>query len=447
MTPALRADPIPVVGLFGPKFLDGMKTNKAPAEKEGKPSANDTPDGRSSSQSFLESGRNFRALIENASDGIALVNAQGTMIFASPSARRMFGYPPDFPLESLDNDAATHPEDLPAVLEMLRDLMQHPGRVQTIEYRFRHHDGGWRWIESCFSNLLDVPGVEAVVINFRNIEERKLAGASLAAANRKLTHLLRRAEDLAVQAEAATRAKSEFLMVVSHELRTPLNAVLGFSEMLAETSLSEEQKGFADTILKSGARLLDLVDDILDFSSIERGGMTVEPSGIVLAGLLEPACVAIRKSAADKGLEFRCEIAPGVPKQIISDGRRIRKILAHLLGNAVKFTSDGTVILRIADSSDGRRRALDFSVEDTGSGIPAETLEALFQPFTQADSTLRRAFGGAGLGLAISRRLAEAMGGRLTAISMPGRGSTFTLHLPIDGDPGSTGAFWSAENI
>ena len=391
--------------------------------------------GGASSQSFLESGRNFRALIEHASDGIALVNAQSTMIFASPSARRMFGYPPDFPMETLDNDACTHPEDLPAVLVMLQDLMQHPGMVRTIEYRFRRHDGGWHWIESCFSNLLDVPGVEAVVINFRKIDERKQAEEALAQANRELTVLLHRAEDLAFKAEAATRAKSEFLAVMSHELRTPLNAVLGFSEMLAETALSEEQRSFAGTIRDSGTHLLEIVNDILDFSSLERGGITVESSRIVLADLVEQALLTARKSAADKGLGFRCEVAPGVPDQITGDSWRIRKILINLLGNAVKFTSRGTVGLRIAVSSDRGLESLDFSIEDTGPGIPAATIEDLFQPFTQADSTMSRAFGGTGLGLAISRRLAEAMGGQLTVISTPGKGSTFTLRLPLRGNP------------
>jgi len=415
-----------------------METNKDAAEIKRKPPARDATSGGSSSQSFLESGRNFRALIEHASDGIALVNAQGRMVFASPSARRMFGYPSDFPMESLDNDACTHPEDLPAVLEMLQDLMGHFGKVRTIEYRFRRHDGGWHWIESCFSNLLDVPGIEAVVINFRKIDERKRAEVALAEANHELTLLLHRAEDLAFKAESATRAKTEFLAVMSHELRTPLSAVIGFSEMLTETALSEEQRSFTDTIRDSGNHLLDLVNDILDFSSMERGGITVESSRIALADLVESGCIKARKSAADKGLEFRCEIAPGVPEQITGDGRRIRKILVNLLGNAVKFTSAGAVVLRVEESSDSSRRALDFSVEDTGPGIPAATVYDLFQPFTQADSTMSRAFGGTGLGLAISRRLAEAMGGKLTVTSAPGRGSTFTLRVPLEANPPPT---------
>lgn len=389
----------------------------------------------SSSDFYLESGRNFRALIEHANDGIALINAQGRMIFASPSARRMFGYPPDFPMESLDNDASTHPDDLPSVLGMLNKLMQHPGMVQTLEYRFRRCDGGWHWVESCFSNLLDVQGVEAVVINFRIIDERKRAEKALATANDELAELLRRAEKLAVEAEAATRAKSEFLAVMSHELRTPLNAVLGFAEVLADTPLDEEQRTFLDTIHRSGDQLLELVSDLLDYSSMESGGIVIEPSRILLAGLVESACLAIHKSAVDKGLDFRCEISPRLPDRITADERRVRKILAQLLDNAVKFTSKGSILLSVVESSEGGRTALEFSVNDTGPGIPAGMLGMVFQPFTQADSTMRRAHGGTGLGLASSRRLAEAMGGRLTVTSMPGKGSTFTLRLPIEGDP------------
>ena len=417
------------------QYSDRMGTTKAPAGSEDMPASNNEMISESSSQSFLESGRNFRALIEHATDGIALINAQGRMIFASPSARRMFGYPPDFPMETLDNDACTHPDDLPAVLAMLQDLMPAPGMVRTLEYRFRHHDGGWRWIESCFSNLFDVLGVEAVVINFKIIDERKRSEAALAEANRKLTVLLHRAEDLTVKAEAATRAKSEFLSVVSHELRTPLNAVLGFAEILSETPLDKDQKSFADTILDRGAHLLELVDDILDFSSIENGNIGAETGWIGIADLVESACLTARKSTTQRGLEFRIEIAPGVPEQINGDARRICKILVNLLGNAVKFTAKGEVVLRVTPSTDSGGQALDFSVEDTGPGIPPGAIEELFQPFTQADSTLSRPFGGIGLGLAISKRLAEAMGGTLTLLSKPGQGSTFTFRLPLEDNP------------
>jgi PAS domain S-box-containing protein len=240
------------------------------------------------------------------------------------------------------------------------------------------------------------------------------------------------------RAEAAAVAKSEFLGVMSHELRTPLNGVLGFTELLAETPLNEEQKSFAKTISRSGEHLLSVVNDILDFSSIEHGSMTIQPAPFAIADLVKSSDDAVRQAAADKGIGFRCEVAAGVPEQITGDERRIRQILINILGNAVKFTPGGSVVLRIAPDPEGR--FLEFSVEDTGIGISAETIGGLFKPFTQANSTTSRRFGGTGLGLAISKRLAEAMCGTLTVASTPGKGSTFTLRLPLDIPDGGMGA-------
>ena len=241
-------------------------------------------------------------------------------------------------------------------------------------------------------------------------------------------------------AEAAAAAKSEFLGVMSHELRTPLNGVLGFTELLADTPLNDEQKSFAKTISNSGEHLLAIVNDILDFSSIEHGSLAIQPAPCNVAALVESSDATIRQAAADKGIEFRCEIATGVPEQITGDDRRIRQILINLLGNAVKFTQSGSVVFRILPGDSEGRPFLDFSIEDTGIGISSETLGRLFKPFAQANSTTSRRFGGTGLGLAISKRLAEAMGGTLTVTSTPGKGSTFTFRLPLDSPAGVRGS-------
>ena len=247
-----------------------------------------------------------------------------------------------------------------------------------------------------------------------------------------LEQSIKRAEELAGKAEAATRAKSEFLGMMSHELRTPLNGVLGFTELLADTPLNDEQKSFTKTISSSGEHLLAIVNDILDFSSIEKGALAIRSEPFATSGLLDSAVIAASKDAVEKRLEFRCEVAAGVPEQIVGDERRIRQILINLLNNAVKFTSAGSVVFRVSPASAGDRHLLDFSVEDTGIGISSETLGHLFQPFVQADSTYHRPFGGTGLGLVISKRLAEAMGGTLTVVSAPGKGSTFTFRLPLE---------------
>jgi len=275
--------------------------------------------------------------------------------------------------------------------------------------------------------------------SFDNEAESKMAEMALRESNRHLKEATACAEQLAVEAQAAARAKSEFLALMSHELRTPLNGVLGFAELLSGTRLDEEQQEFTRTILDCGTHLLELVNDILDFSSIEKGRMQIESAPLLVAALVESSCRPIRKVATDKGLEFSCVTTADVPEQITGDIRRIRQILINLLGNAIKFTRQGSVVLEIAPTSLDGRPALEFSVEDTGLGISAEVIGSLFEPFTQADSTVSRQFEGTGLGLAISLRLAEAMGGTLGVESTPGKGSRFTFRLPLgDGVPASS---------
>jgi PAS domain S-box-containing protein len=257
-----------------------------------------------------------------------------------------------------------------------------------------------------------------------DLTSRKIAEAAM----REATD---RAKDLALRAEQADRAKSEFLAVMSHELRTPLNGVIGFADLLADTDLNDDQRECARTITSSANHLLDLVNDILDFSSLEKNALVIEPKLFTVASLVDDCCVPVRKAATDKGLAFRCEVAPGTPGLLNGDARRIRQILLNIVGNAIKFTSSGSVDVRIAPVAAGTRRFVDFSVTDTGPGISPATLDRLFRPFTQGDSTLNRPFEGTGLGLAISKRLAEAMGGALNAVSTPGKGSTFTFRLPV----------------
>ena len=232
-------------------------------------------------------------------------------------------------------------------------------------------------------------------------------------------------------AETAARVKGEFLSVMSHELRTPLNGVLGFAELLSFTTLDDDQQDSVRMIRSSGDHLLAVVNDILDFASLEKGTLALQGLPVTVAALVTSACLAARKSAVDKGLEFHCEVAPDVPEQLIGDERRLRQILINLLGNAVKFTVRGSVVLRLARRSDSDRETLEFAVEDTGIGISPATLGFLFRPFSQGNTGSSRAFQGTGLGLAISQRLAEAMGSSITVASAPGRGSTFSFRLPL----------------
>ena len=236
---------------------------------------------------------------------------------------------------------------------------------------------------------------------------------------------------------------------MSHELRTPLNGVLGFAELLATSPLDDEQMNYVKIISESGNHLLDIVNDILDFSSIEKGTLRLKSGPVVVSSLLESSCLPVRKAAAEKGLDFRCEVAADVPEQIRGDAQRIRQILINLIGNAVKFTGQGSIVLRVARAPAGGREHLDFSVRDTGPGIQPEALGSLFEPFTQGDSTLHRPHEGTGLGLAISQRLAEAMEGTISVDSSPEKGSAFTLRIPTEGteDPSIEAHDFAAESV
>jgi len=280
--------------------------------------------------------------------------------------------------------------------------------------------------ENRYSPIMDADGkVTGLTVFVLDISDRKHA-------DEQLRRSLRQAEALTIQVKDASRAKSEFLSVMSHELLTPLNGVLGIAGILGTTPLDENQKDLVQTIHESGERLLDMVNNILDFSSFDKNGIRLNVGQIVLCDLMETCCGTIREATLKKGLGFRSELAPGVPEHFVGDEPRIRQILSHLLQNAVKFTARGAVFIRVSPIDEGTRKLLEFTVHDSGPGIAPEALGRLFQPFGQADSSSQRPFEGPGLGLAISRRLAEAMQGTLTVDSTPGLGSTFILRLPLN---------------
>ncbi len=231
-------------------------------------------------------------------------------------------------------------------------------------------------------------------------------------------------------AERANRFKSEFLANVSHEIRTPMNAVIGMTSILAVSRLTPEQREYVGTIRSSGESLLALLNDILDFSKIEAGKLAIEASPFVLRQCVEEAVDLLAPQAARKGLKIGCRIDPAVPARIESDATRLRQILVNLLGNAVKFTSSGEVLVLVEAGSPpplepGAMAELRFAVRDTGIGISADRMDRLFRPFSQADSSTSRLYGGTGLGLAICHRLAQGLGGRIWVESAPNEGSTF----------------------
>lgn len=267
--------------------------------------------------------------------------------------------------------------------------------------------------------------------------------------------LLRVANRLAIEregAEAANRAKSEFLAIMSHEMRTPLNGVIGITGALFDTALSPEQQKLLTIVRKSGEDLLRIINDILDFSKLDTAGLEFEDLAFDLYSLLDYSVEIVGSAARAKSLSVNAHIAPDLPQFVRADAGRLRQVVINLLGNAVKFTERGGIDLKACvTTSDAAAPMFRVSVTDTGIGIPADRIEHLFQSFVQADSSISRRFGGSGLGLAISKKLIERMGGRLGVESTVGQGSTFWFELPLvtatEGEVGAAAFGFTTERV
>jgi PAS domain S-box-containing protein len=334
--------------------------------------------------------------------------------------------------------AVVHPDDLPACIDRWT-LSCTTGNDYEVEYRFkRASDGSYRWHLGRALAMRDEQGqIVQWVGTCTDIDDTKRSKERLQATNDELgVRVLERTSELHAAkdaAEAANRAKSEFLANMSHEIRTPMNGVIGMTGLLLDTSLTAQQQEFAETIQFSGEALLTIVNDILDFSKIEAGKLDLEIADIDLGHMMRGVLELLMGTAKSKNLELHGSIDPDVPTGLRGDGGRLRQVLINLIGNAIKFTPSGEVMLRISvDRQTAGTASIRFRVTDSGIGIDAETQARLFHAFTQADGSTTRRYGGTGLGLAICKQLVEKMHGDIGVESSAGAGSTFwfTVELP-----------------
>ena len=389
----------------------------------------DVSDRKRFEEALRRSEEQFRTLVENVNIGVYRNTGgpQGRFLQANPAMARIFGYSsPEELMQVPVADLYQNPQER----RLFIDEVMREGHVRNRLLALRRRDGT-PILTSCTANphFNDRGEIEWLDGVMEDVTERQAAAAEL-----------KRAKDAA---ETANRAKSAFLAMMSHEIRTPMNAIIGMSGLLLDGEMTPEQREFARTIRNSGEALLTIINDILDFSKIEAGKLELEIVSFDLRHRVESALELMGHRAREKGLELGCLIEAHTPAVVRSDSTRLNQILLNLVGNAIKFTERGEVIVRISgapiEPAAGTGPAgaqndsfeLHFAVQDTGVGIALEKRDNLFQAFSQVDTSTSRKYGGTGLGLAISKRLVEMMGGRVWVESEPGRGSTFHFTIRV----------------
>jgi two-component system sensor histidine kinase/response regulator len=498
----------------------------------------DITERRMAEEALLASEERFRTLIEKSEEVITLTDRNHKRLYISPSVETVLGYSVD-EYKALKWNDICHPDEFRTREDNWAWMYENPGETLKFVSRLRHKDGSWRWVENAARNLLHDPNVQALVVNFYDITKRKNAedalqqkteeldrffsinldlfciadtdgnfqrlnrawettlgyelpdlegrrfldfvhpddvsatmeaisrldaqqsvldfvnryrhkdgrwrwiewhsapaGNIIYAAARDITQrkqteeALREAKE---SAEAATRAKSNFLANMSHEIRTPMNAIIGLSRLALKRSPSAKQQDYLNKIQSSARTLLGIINDILDLSKIEAGRLEINNTVFNLDKLMQNVSTVTALKAQEKGLVLSFNRDPDVPLLITSDPLRLGQILINLIGNAVKFTDAGEIVVEIKKiaKEKGKQALLEFSIRDTGIGMTAEQASVIFTPFTQADESMTRKYGGTGLGLTISKQLVEQMGGTIGVVSASGAGSTFTFTISL----------------
>jgi len=357
-----------------------------------------------------------RSLIESNIDALMTTNPSGIITDVNKQMEALTGCTRDELIGAPFKNYFTDPE----LAETAIKLVLSEKKVTNYELTARARDGKETVVSYNATTFYDRDRrLQGVFAAARDVTERKRLDQVLQEKNVEL-------ESAKAAAEKANLAKSDFLARMSHEIRTPMNAIIGMADLLWETSLISEQREYVRIFRKAGSQLLDLINDILDLSKVESGHLVLESIDFDLGEVLDKTLEMMAIRAHEKGLELALRIAPEIPTALVGDPARLRQVLINLIGNAIKFTEQGEVIVRVErDPEDAAASALRFAVCDTGIGIPEETRELIFAPYSQVDTSTTRKFGGTGLGLAISRRVVELMQGRIWAESSIGAGSTF----------------------
>jgi PAS domain S-box-containing protein len=357
---------------------------------------------------YLAKGMFYEAVVEDGSDIIFIVDFKGQILYHNDAAEEVLGHKPKSLIEKNMFDYIK-PDTHPVFDKKFAESIRKPYN-DSVEFQFLCKDGTYKYLEFNSINLKQKEGLEGLILDCRDISERKRDGEELV---------------------RAQKAKEQFLANISHEIRTPINGIAGMAELLSQSPSDEESVTYLNAIKTAADNLKVIINDILDLASIESGKLKFEKIGFNVKDLLSSLIDTFQVQAREKGIQVTAQVDEAANTILLGDPVRLNQVLINLIGNAIKFTHNGYIKVHCSVEKKHRRKyEMRFDVIDTGIGIPTDKLETIFESFSQADESVTRKYGGTGLGLTIVKQLVELQGGRITVESVEDQGSTFSVHIP-----------------